>query len=204
MGGSADEYFSLRHYHLLIGRRSYDDALTMLVVGGGEDVEAWLRIFGVYAEEVYEGMGQEIREDTFIPLAINLLPKVGTLLAELGREVDEERDLYGSGDKGMAHQLGMVFVEERIAVVGEINDDCILLTVSLDNLVDDVVGIEQAIGVGCYYLVLCITLAHGQTVGTKLVEGLRIPLAISRMRPHKMHDLKESDRGRFPKAVGQT
>ena len=74
MGGSADEYFSLRHYHLLIGRRSYDDALTTLVVGGGEKVEARLRIFGVYAEEVYEGMGEEIREDTFVALAINLPP----------------------------------------------------------------------------------------------------------------------------------
>ena len=74
MGGAADECFSLRHYHLLIRRRSDDDALTTLVVGGGKDVEVRLRIFGVYAKEVYEGMGQEIREDTFIPLAVDLLP----------------------------------------------------------------------------------------------------------------------------------
>ena len=48
----------------------------------------------------------------------------------------------------MAHQLGVVFVEERIAVVGEIDDEGVLLAVALDDLVDDVVGIEKAIDVG--------------------------------------------------------
>ncbi len=48
----------------------------------------------------------------------------------------------------MAHQLGVVFVEERIAVVGEVDDEGVLLAVALYDLVDDVVGIEKAIDVG--------------------------------------------------------
>ena len=48
----------------------------------------------------------------------------------------------------MAHQLGVVFVEERIAVVREIDDEGVLLAVALDDLVDDVVGIEKTIDVG--------------------------------------------------------
>ncbi len=36
----------------------------------------------------------------------------------------------------MAHQLGVVFVEERIAVVGEVDDEGVLLAVALYDLVD--------------------------------------------------------------------
>jgi len=100
------------------------------------------------AEEIYESVCEQIREDTLISLTTYLTPEVGALLTELWGEVDEERDLYGSGHKGMAHQLGVVFVEERIAVVGEIDDEGILLAVALYDLVDDVVGIEKAIDVG--------------------------------------------------------
>ncbi len=43
------------------------------------------------AEEIYESVCEQIREDTFIPLTADLAPEVGTLLAELRGEVDEER-----------------------------------------------------------------------------------------------------------------
>ena len=100
------------------------------------------------AEEIYESVCEQIREDTLIPLTADLAPEVGTLLTELWGEVDEERDLYGSGYECMAHQLWIVFVEERIAVVGEVDDEGVLLAVALYDLVDDVVGIEKAIDVG--------------------------------------------------------
>ncbi len=72
----------------------------------------------------------------------------------------------------MAHQLGVVFVEERIAVVGEVDDEGILLAVALYNLVDDVVGVEQAIGIGCYDLILASPLRTGKLSGVNLSKAL--------------------------------
>ena len=86
-------------------------------------------------EEVYQGMSKEIRQDTLIPLTADLAPEIGTLLAKLRREVDEERDLYRPWYQCVAHQFGIVFVEEGIAVVGDIDDKGILLTIALDDLV---------------------------------------------------------------------
>ena len=86
-------------------------------------------------EEVNQGMSKEIRQDTLIPLTADLAPEIGTLLAKLRREVDEERDLYRPRYQCVAHQFGIVFVEEGIAVVGEIDDERILLTIALDDLV---------------------------------------------------------------------
>ena len=106
----------------------------MVVVGGREEVEAWLCILGMDAEEIYESVCEQIREDALIPLTADLAPEVGTLLAELWGEVDEERDLDRTGHECMAHQLGVVFVEERITVVGEVDDEGILLTIALDDL----------------------------------------------------------------------
>ena len=100
------------------------------------------------AEEIYESVCEQIREDPLIPLTADLAPEVGALLTELWGEVDEERDLDRTGHKGMAHQLGVVFVEERIAVVGEVDDEGVLLAVALYDLVDDVVGIEKDIDLG--------------------------------------------------------
>ena len=34
----------------------------------------------------------------------------------------------------MAHQFGIVFIEERITVVGDIDDEGILLAIALDDL----------------------------------------------------------------------
>ena len=86
------------------------------------------------AEEVNQGMSKEIRQDTLIPLTADLAPEIGTLLAKLWREVDEERDLYRPRYQRVAHQFGIVFVEEGITVVGDIDDEGILLTIALDDL----------------------------------------------------------------------
>ena len=86
------------------------------------------------AEEIYESVCEQIREDTLIPLTTYLTPEVGTLLTELRREVDEERDLYRPRYQCVAHQFGIVFVEEGVAVVGDIDDEGILLTIALDDL----------------------------------------------------------------------
>ena len=109
-------------------------------------------------------MSKEIRQDTLIPLAADLAPEIGTLLAKLWREVDEERDLYRPRDQCMAHQFGIIFIEEGIAVVGEIDDEGILLTIALDDLVDNVVGVEETIRIACYDLVLPFILMLGQTI----------------------------------------
>ena len=85
-------------------------------------------------EEVNQGMSKEIRQDTLIPLTADLAPEIGTLLAKLRREVDEEWDLYRPWHQCVAHQFGIVFVEEGIAVVGDIDDERILLTIALDDL----------------------------------------------------------------------
>jgi len=123
------------HHHLLIRSGGDDDALTAVVVGRSEEVETRLGVFGMDTEEVNQGMSKEIRQDTLIPLTADLAPEIGTLLAKLRREVDEEWDLYRPWYQCMAHQFGIVFVEERIAVVGEIDDERILLTIALDDLV---------------------------------------------------------------------
>lgn len=86
------------------------------------------------AEEVNQGMSKEIRQDTLVPLTADLTPEIGTLLAKLWREVDEERDLYRPRYQCVPHQFGIVFVEEGIAVVGDIDDEGILLAIALDNL----------------------------------------------------------------------
>ena len=86
-------------------------------------------------KEVNQGMSKEIRQDTLIPLTADLAPEIGTLLAKLWREVDEEWDLYRPWYQCVAHQFGIVFVEEGIAVVGDIDDKGILLTIALDDLV---------------------------------------------------------------------
>lgn len=85
-------------------------------------------------EEVNQGMSKEIRQDALIPLTADLVPEIGTLLAKLRREVDKEWDLYRPWYQCVAHQFGMVFVEEGIAVVGDIDDEGILLTIALDDL----------------------------------------------------------------------
>ena len=122
------------HHHLLIRSGGDDDALTAVVVGRSEEVETRLSVFGMNTEEVNQGMSKEIRQDTLIPLTADLAPEIGTLLAKLWREVDEERDLYRPWHQCVAHQFGIVFVEEGIAVVGEIDDEGILLTIALDDL----------------------------------------------------------------------
>ena len=165
LGGGRYGAGGLLHYHLLIRSGGNDDTRTAVIVGGREEVEARLSVFGMDAEEIYESVCEQIREDTLIPLTAYLAPKVGTLLAELGREVDEEWDLYGSGDKGMAHQLEIVFVEERIAVVGEVDDEGVLLAVVLYDLVDDVIGVEEAIHIARDDLILPFILALVQTIG---------------------------------------
>ena len=60
----------------------------------------------------------------------------------------------------MPHQVRVILIEERISVIGEVDNKRILLAVALYDLVDDVVGVEQAIGIGCYDLILCFSLAH--------------------------------------------
>ena len=122
------------HHHLLIRSGGEDDALTAVVVGRSEEVETRLGIFGMDTEEVNQGMSKEIRQDTLIPLTADLAPEIGTLLAKLWREVDEERDLYRPRYKCVAHQFGIVFIEEGIAVVGDIDDEGILLTIALEDL----------------------------------------------------------------------
>ena len=123
------------HHHLLIRSGGDDDALTAVVVGRSEEVETRLGVFSMDAKEVNQGMSKEIRQDTLIPLTAELVPEIGTLLAKLWREVDEERDLYRPRYQCVAHQFGIVFVEERITVVGDIDDEGILLTIALDDLV---------------------------------------------------------------------
>ena len=49
------------HHHLLIRRGGDDDARTAVVVGGREEVEAWLCILGMDAEEIYESVCEQIR-----------------------------------------------------------------------------------------------------------------------------------------------
>jgi len=144
-------------------------------------------------EEVNQGMSKEIRQDTLIPLTADLAPEIGTLLAKVRREVDEERDLYGSGHECMAHQLGVVFVEERIAVVGEGDDEGVLLAVALYDLVDDVVGIEKAIGGGRDDGILHRILTVGEAVVGEAYEGLGVALAIGHVRAHEMHHLEEPE-----------
>ena len=122
------------HHHLLIRSGGDDDALTAVVVGRSEEVEARLSVFCMDAEEVNQGMSKEIRQDTLIPLTADLTPEIGTLLAKLWREVDEERNLYRPRYQCVPHQFGIVFVEEGIAVVGEIDDEGILLAITLDDL----------------------------------------------------------------------
>ncbi len=125
---------TILHHHLLIRSGGDDDALTAVVVGRSEEVETRLSVFGMNTEEVNQGMSKEIRQDTLIPLTADLAPEIGTLLAKLWREVDEERDLYRPWYQCVAHQFGIVFVEEGIAVVGDIDDEGILLTIALDDL----------------------------------------------------------------------
>ena len=134
LGGGCYAAGGLLHHHLLIRCGGDDDAGTAVIVGGREEVEARLSVFGMDAEEIYESVCEQIREDTLIPLTADLAPEVGALLAELRREVDEERDLDRKGHECMAHQLGIVFVKKRIAVVGDIDDEGILLAIALDNL----------------------------------------------------------------------
>ena len=122
------------HHHLLIRSGGDDDALTAVVVGRSEEVETRLSVFSMDAKEVNQGMSKEIRQDTLIPLTADLTPEIGTLLAKPWREVDEERDLYRPWYQCVAHQFGIVFVEEGIAVVGEIDDEGILLSIALDDL----------------------------------------------------------------------
>ena len=86
------------------------------------------------AEEVNQGMSKEIRQDTLIPLTADLVPEIGMLLAKLWREVDEERDFYRPRYQCVPHQFGIVFVEERITVSGDIDDEGILLTIARDDL----------------------------------------------------------------------
>ena len=125
---------TILHHHLLIRSGGDDDALTADFIGRSEEVETRLGVFGMDTEEVNQGMSKEIRQDTLIPLTADLAPEIGTLLAKLRREVDEEWDLYRPWYQCMAHQFGIVFVEEGIAVVGEIDDERILLTIALDDL----------------------------------------------------------------------
>ena len=122
------------HHHLLIRSGGDDDALTAVIVGRSEEVETRLGVFGIDTEEVNQGMSKKIRQDTLIPLTADLAPEIGTLLAKLRREVDEEWDLYRPWYQCVAHQFGIVFVEEGIAVVGEIDDERILLTIAFDDL----------------------------------------------------------------------
>ena len=122
------------HHHLLIRSGGDDDALTAVIVGRSEEVETRLGVFGIDTEEVNQGMSKKIRQDTLIPLTADLAPEIGTLLAKLWREVDEEWDLYRPWYQCVAHQFGIVFVEEGIAVVGEIDDERILLTIAFDDL----------------------------------------------------------------------
>ena len=122
------------HHHLLIRSGRDDDALTAVVIGRSEEVETRLSIFGMDTEEVNQGMSKEIRQDTLIPLTADLTPEIGTLLAKSRREVDEERDLYRPRYQCVAHQFGIVFVEEGITMVGDIDDEGILLTKALDDL----------------------------------------------------------------------
>ena len=122
------------HHHLLIRRGGDDDALTAVVVGRSEEVETRLGVLGMDTKEVNQGMSKEIRQDTLIPLTADLTPEIGTLLAKLWREVDKERDLYRPWYQCVAHQFGIVFVEEGIVVVGDIDDEGILLTIALDDL----------------------------------------------------------------------
>ena len=122
------------HHHLLIRSGGDDDALTAVVVGRSEEVETRLSVLGMDAKEVNQGMSKEIRQDTLIPLTADLAPEIGTLLAKLWGEVDEERDLYRPWYQCVAHQFGIVFIEEGIAVVGDIDDKGILLTIALDDL----------------------------------------------------------------------
>ena len=122
------------HHHLLIRSGGDDDALTAVVVGRSEEVETRLGVFGMDAEEVNQGMSKEIRQDTLIPLTADLAPEIGTLLAKLRREVDEERDLYRPRYQCVPHQFGIIFIEEGIAVVREIDDEGILLAITLDDL----------------------------------------------------------------------
>ena len=122
------------HHHLLIRGGGDDDALTAVVVGRSEEVETRLGVLGMDTKEVNQGMSKEIRQDTLIPLTADLTPEIGTLLAKLWREVDKERDLYRPWYQCVAHQFGIVFVEEGIVVVGDIDDEGILLTIALDDL----------------------------------------------------------------------
>ena len=152
------------HHHLLIRSGGDDDALTAVVVGRSEEVETRLGIFSMDAKEVNQGMSKEVRQDTLIPLTADLTPEIGTLLAKLWREIDEERDLYRPRDQCVTHQFGIIFIEEGIAVVGDIDDEGIPLTIALDDLMDDVVGIEETICIACYDLVLPFILSLGQTI----------------------------------------
>ena len=103
----------------------------------------------------------------------------------------------------MAHQLGIVFVEERIAVVGEVDDEGILLAVVLYDLVDDVVGIEKAIGVGRDDGILHRILSVGEAVVGEACEGLGVALAVGHVRAHEMHHLEESEGRCCAQAVGE-
>ena len=125
---------TILHHHLLIRSGGDDDALTADFIGRSEEVETRLGVFGMDTEEVNQGMSKEIRQDTLVPLTADLAPEIGTLLAKLRREVDEEWDLYRPWYQCVAHQFGIVFVEEGIAMVGEIDDERILLTIALDDL----------------------------------------------------------------------
>ena len=81
----------------------------------------------------------------------------------------------------MAHQFGIVFIEEGIAVVGDIDDEGILVTIALDDLVDDVVGVEETIRIACYDLVLALILMQGQAIRRESGKGFGVTLGISHM-----------------------
>ena len=49
-------------------------------------------------------------------------------------------------------------------MVGDIDDEGILLTIALDDLVDDVVSVEETIRIACYDLVLALILPPRQTI----------------------------------------
>ena len=60
----------------------------------------------------------------------------------------------------MPHQVRLILIEERISMIGEVDNKGILLAVAPYDLVDDVVGVEQTISIGCYDLILGFALAH--------------------------------------------
>lgn len=115
-----------------------DRSAAVGVVARRKEVELGARVGRLDAEHRNEGVGQEVGHDRFALRSKDLIPEFRHFAAQRRRHVDEEghaHDVCGQGVAGVAREIGMRgIVEERFAVVGDVDHDGTGVTVVFDDV----------------------------------------------------------------------